>query len=117
MNNTRDMEFATEEEAREYSKAVYGYNSNFGFVQLGKEPDSRSAEIDAYVDYLNKQDTEGKACYVVMAEWQGRRIYAKKRGISYIQSEAHLYTKDKAQQRAKYMTKNGTYQWFIQKVL
>lgn len=112
MDRNMDMEFATEEEARDYTGSAYGYHSGFGFVQVGENKDT--SDMDRYVNYLNEAEA---ACYVVMTEVQGRYMYAKKRGITYIQSEAQLFTLKEAEQRAKYRTKNGAYTWFKHKVL
>lgn len=105
-----DMEFVSEEEAKEYFGNSYGYHTQSGFVQLGKESSFKDR-----LDFEEQQEVERTLSdkhYMVCAYVNNGYLYVKNtRGVTYHQTEAKLFNLKQAKDKVRYMNKKGVYTW------
>lgn len=104
------MEFATEEEAREYFGESYGYYTPTGFNQLNKAKWKLDETCKCAVQ--NEGFDLEQRRYVVYTYVNNSYLYVQKvRGVTYIQSEAKLFNLKQAKDKVKYMNRSGVYTW------
>lgn len=98
------MEFATEEEMREYlGKDAKGFDIKSGFVGItGKENDR--------IDETRQRPEPMK---VVGAYVNGSIMYVAKKGTTFNAALAKKMPKSEADKKAAAMTKRGNYTWKI----
>ena len=101
------IEFSTLEELYEEG-AKYLFDSQYGFVGEMEE------DIDEQMhDCETKMEIKEKKIHRVYAMLPTGTLYVCKNGTTFHARDAMLFTKEKAREKARYMTAHGKYAWSV----
>lgn len=106
------IEFSTLEELYEEG-AKYLFDSQYGFVgEMEEDIDEQMHDFQTKME-TSREYVQEKKNYRVYAMLPTGTLYVCKNGTTFHARDAMLFTKEKAREKARYMTAHGKYAWSV----
>lgn len=107
------IEFSTLEELYEEG-AKYLFDSQYGFVgEMEADADEIVHDFQTKME-ISKEYVQEKKIHRVYAILPTGMLYVGKNGTTFHARDAMLFTKEKAREKARYMTAHGQYAWSVE---
>lgn len=106
------IEFSTLEELYEEG-AKYLFHSQYGFVgEIEEDIDEQMHDFQTRME-ISREQVKEKKIHRVYAMLPTGTLYVCKNGTTFHERDAMLFTKEKAREKARYMTAHGKYAWSV----